>query len=341
MVKNLYVETYDSGHIQGIAIDKDRKYMYCSFTTELIKYNMNGEKVASVKGLLGHLGCIAYNYEDGKVYGSLEFKHDAIGKGILKFKDNKDVEDGFYIAIFDVEKMDRLDMDAEKDGIMKTVFLKEVYDDYSHPNHKYGCSGIDGTTIAPDFGKIDGEKFLFVAYGIYGDISRDDNDNQIILKYSLETLNKYAMALNQGEMHRSGPSKPDSKYFVYTGNTEFGIQNLEYDPYNKSFLACVYSGRKDNYPNYSLFLIDHTVKPIIKEDPYGIEREFLTLKKVGEYDEKSNLSGYYYKRGSTGIISLYDGTYYISHEKDDWNKRIFTSNICLMKWDDKAPFINI
>jgi hypothetical protein len=45
-------------------------------------------------------------------------------------------------------------------------------------------------------------------------------------------------------MHKSGPDAPEAKYFVYTGNTTFGVQNLEYDAYTGDFLAAVYNGRK-------------------------------------------------------------------------------------------------
>ena len=62
------------------------------------------------------------------------------------------------MAIFDVDKIDRVGMDATSDGVMTAVYLKEVVDDFSAmvPNngkavqHRHGCSGIDGTT----FGKI-------------------------------------------------------------------------------------------------------------------------------------------------------------------------------------------
>ena len=49
--------------------------------------------------LAGHLGCIAFNEADGCVYGSLEYKNDAIGAGILRSvgKDGANT-DGFYIA---------------------------------------------------------------------------------------------------------------------------------------------------------------------------------------------------------------------------------------------------
>ena len=81
---NIRINGMNTGHVQGIAVDKNREYMYFSFTTCLLKTDMNGNLIGSVTGLAGHLGCIAYNYENGKVYGSLEFKHDAIGKGVLK-----------------------------------------------------------------------------------------------------------------------------------------------------------------------------------------------------------------------------------------------------------------
>ena len=83
LVKNIKFGGMKTGHIQGIATDKDRKYMYYSFTTSLVKTDMQGNIVGSVMGLCGHLGCIAYNYDDGRVYGSLEFKHDVIGQGVL------------------------------------------------------------------------------------------------------------------------------------------------------------------------------------------------------------------------------------------------------------------
>ena len=91
--------TSAGGHLQGIAIDAEREYIYLSFTTGLVKTDFTGRIVASVTGLVGHLGCIAYNYEDGRVYGSLEFKIDIIGRGIMKnIGYKKEVQDGFYIV---------------------------------------------------------------------------------------------------------------------------------------------------------------------------------------------------------------------------------------------------
>ena len=64
---NIRVGGMKTGHVQGIATDSKREYMYYSFTTSFIKADMNGNVIGSVKGLAGHLGCIAYNEKDGEI----------------------------------------------------------------------------------------------------------------------------------------------------------------------------------------------------------------------------------------------------------------------------------
>ena len=144
------------GHIQGIAVDRERNYIYCSFTTELIKLDMKGNLIGSVKGFTGHLGCLAYSERDGRVYASLEYKNDVIGKSILHTLGiANEIKNAFYVAMFDVEKINRLNMNAETDGVMTTVFLREPTEDYlaeweengKLQKHRFGCSGIDGITV--------------------------------------------------------------------------------------------------------------------------------------------------------------------------------------------------
>ncbi len=318
---SISVGGFKDGHVQGIAIDAKREYLYLSFTTRLVKVDLQGNVVGSVKGLAGHLGCIAYNYGDGRVYGSLEFKHDSIGKGILNnIGREDDITDGFYTAIFDVEKIDRDDMDAESDGVMTAVYLSEVYKDYSAEGHRYGCSGIDGMTFAPEFGE-DGKQFLYVAYGIYSDPSRSDNDDQVILKYDISDWKSFERPLLQRSMHRIGPDAPDGKYFVRTGNTTYGVQNLEYDPQSRLMLAAVYSGQKPQFPNYSMFYIDCAKAPFIKD---GLTR--LSLARIGLKDPSTGICGSYFPYGTTGIASLGDGYFYVSHDfRNDqgWGSDVF------------------
>lgn len=298
-------------HLQGIAIDAEREYMYLSFTTTLVKADLNGNIVGSVTGLVGHLGCIAYNYEDGKVYGSLEFKNDSIGRGIIKnIGYQKDVKDGFYIVSFDVEKITRMDMSAETDGVMNAVFLREVYEDYAAEGHRLGCSGIDGVTFAPSFEDAK-KQCLYVAYGVYGDVDREDNDHQVILQYDISGWDKYAQPLNQLDMHRIGPDMPEHKYFVYTGNTTYGIQNLEYDAYSNSMIAAVYKGQKPQFPNCAMFFIDCTAAPKY-ELLRGVGENGLLLSLTDLKNASDTIVGSDFPHGSTGIATLGGGYFYIS-----------------------------
>ena len=81
--KCVYSGVWNSGHCQGIAVDTNKKYIYYAFTTTLVKTDLEGNLIGSVTGLLGHLGCIDFCDGDGRLYGSLEYKNDVIGKGIL------------------------------------------------------------------------------------------------------------------------------------------------------------------------------------------------------------------------------------------------------------------
>lgn len=310
--ENIYSGKWAYGHCQGIAVDRERKYMYYSFTTALVKTDLQGNLIGTCVGLLGHLGCIAYNYEDGRVYGSLEYKNDAIGRGILnRIGHADDVTDAFYIVRFDVDKIDRMGMDACADGVMQGVYLREVVEDY-HAEvevggrtvaHRHGCSGIDGTTFGPMPGSADGKQYLFVAYGVYSDLDRDDNDDQVLLCYDVSDWDAYARPISQQNMHTCGPEKPLHKFFVRTGNTNWGVQNLEYDPYINGFLMAVYRGSKPNWPNKPMYIVDAAIAPV---------GDRLTLK------EAPNCIGWDYPHGSTGLIALGDGTYYVSHEgKED------------------------
>jgi len=343
----IYTGAWGKCHIQGIAVDEQKGYIYYSFTTKLVKSTLDGQIVGYVDGLMGHLGCIAFNPDDGRVYGSLEYKNDAIGKGILNnLGSSEQLEDAFYIAIFDVDKIDRPDMDAEKDGIMTSVYLQEAVKDYTGTGvdrqgnvvpHRYGCSGIDGTTFGPMFGAPeDSKKYLFVCYGVYGDVSRGDNDHQVILCYDTENWAQYETELSQSAMHKNGPAAPDRKFFVYTGNTNWGVQNLEYDANTNTFLMAVYRGQKESFPNYTFFAVDASKAPVkgeLKGVPYQAEGEILTLAEMGEIDEKTGVRGWNYRYGTTGMHSFGDGYFYVSYDGRDENG--WDTNVKLCRWNDE------
>ncbi len=331
-------------HVQGICLAQDRQTIYYSFTTSLVKADLSGRVIGSVRGLTGHLGCIAMG-PDGKVYGSLEYKNDAIGQGILAQmgRGGESHRDGFYLAVFDVDRIDRPDMDATADGIMQAVHLNQVVEDYhaqvmnggqARP-HRYGCSGIDGVTFAPLPGGHPGDPlFLYVAYGIYSDLERTDNDYQVLLRYDTAGWDKLLQPLNAASPHTSGPDKPDGQYFLYTGNTQWGVQNLEYDPYTNHLFLAVYTGLKPQFPNHPLYVADMGV-PARLEPLRGMDgQQGLVLTLWGE----GPLPGFDFPLGSTGLFSLGDGRFYAcQNQVDEAGNQ--SARVGLYRYTGQAPLL--
>lgn len=319
--RSVYSGLHKGGHVQGIAVDTAKGHMYYSFTTVLVKTDFEGNLLGSVRGLAGHLGCITFDPEGRRVIGSLELKHDSIGQGIMAGTGRRIAdEDAFYLVAFDADAIDRPNMDAEADGIMRAVWLSDVVEDYNAVDeisgcpHRYGCSGIDGTAIGPVFGEGEqAQKKIMVAYGIYGDVSRSDNDYQVILRYDPSVFDTYGAPLRQNMPHHSGPAHAEERYFFYTGNTTWGVQNLEYDAYTGTWLMAVYTGQKEGFPNYPMFLIDGSVLPhkeLLRGRP-GETGEVLTAACVGQMCEEET-PGVRFPLGSTGIHAFGDGTYAFS-----------------------------
>ncbi|NEE15153.1 hypothetical protein G3M58_52925, partial [Streptomyces sp. SID7499] len=174
---------WSSGHLQGTAIDRRGGHMYFSFTDLLVKTDLSGRPIGSVTGFTGHLGDLDFNTADGRVYGSLEYK----------------AAEAFYVAIFDGARITRMNMDARTTDVVSTVHLREVVRDYTAdmdgdgvfdgntgdtPDHRYGCSGIDGIAFGPDLNRRGGGR-LTVAYGVYSNTARADNDHQVLLQYDV------------------------------------------------------------------------------------------------------------------------------------------------------------
>ncbi len=265
---SVYGGAWATSHCQGVAIDDALEYIYFSFTTKLVKCSLEtGAIVATVAGWSGHLGDMCYY--DGRVYGSLEYKNP---------------NNAFYIAAFDCDKITEMDMDASE--CMTSMYLDVVHDDYvntvveggsiaestSANGHAYGCSGIDGVA----FGKVPGsdsdEMKLMVMYGVFRGDGRSDNDYQVMLQYDLESFleddgngwtkfkDGVSDVLNQTHFHTTGPIH-ETRYFIYTGNTNYGVQNLCYDKESGNYLLAVYKGSKSSFPNYGLYYVDGLVAP--------------------------------------------------------------------------------
>lgn len=306
---------WPAGHVQGIAIDEKRGHIYYSFTTMLVKTDLEGNVLGSVVGFTGHLGDLDFNERDSRVYGSLEYKS----------------AESFYIAIIDVRRIDRMNMNAETDGVVTTVYLEEVVEDFTAdmdgngvfdgdvaatPDHRYGSSGIDGVAFGPEFGDEDGRQMLMVAYGVYSNLERADNDNQVILQYDVRKWRRYEQPLSQSAPHDSGPAQEDAKYFLYTGNTTFGVQNLEYDRASGDWMLGVYAGQKPGFPNYSLFIVDGSAEPVLETvagQPNGEQGLHLSLVERGLHHEVSDTYGFDFI-ADVGIEALGCGYFYVAEQ---------------------------
>ncbi|RBM17059.1 hypothetical protein [Streptomyces sp. PT12] len=304
---------WPTSHVQGVTVDVENGFVYWSFTQALVKTDLAGNVVGTVEGLTGHLGDIDLDPRDGRVYGSLEYK----------------AEEAFYIAVFDVEEIDRVGLDAETDGVMTAVHLQEVVDDFTADmdgdgvfdgdtadtaDHRYGCSGIDGVSFGPSFGSRHGAPRLMVAYGVYANTGRADNDHQVILEYDTRDWRRLERPLSQADPHRSGPRRPDGTYFARTGNTTYGVQNLEYDAHTGHWMMAVYTGTKAEFPNYSFFMVDGSLRPRrgeITGQPEPERGDLLTLVRRGLRDPETGIRGWEF-HGSYGFASLGDGTYYVA-----------------------------
>lgn len=337
-------------HVQGIAVDVKNGWVYFSFTTRLIKTDLEGNLIGSVEGFTGHLGCLALNPDDGRVYGSLEYKNDEIGVGIAG-EAAKNRRSAFYIAVFDGKQITRADISATDHGVMSAIYLGDVVDDFyasvsnkgKTVEHRYGCSGIDGIAFAPKPGKPKGEKMLYVAYGIYGDTERSDNDYQVFLTYDVKSLKKYEHSLQQDCLTTGNSPKPWKRFFAYTGNTNWGIQNMTYYPQLNSLLAAVYSGSKKSFPNYNLYAIDLEKKPkteVLKGFDNGEKGYVLPLKKMGKHDGSSDTYGWNFPYGSTGLSHIVGDLFYISHNATQPEQ---SSTLFLYRWtgNPDSPFVKI
>ena len=334
---SFYSGAYKEGHVQGIAVDEERGYVYYSFTTMFLKTDLEGNPIGSVVKLAGHLGCITFDAAKNTVYGSLELKHDSIGAGIIgRTGWDPSSEDSFYLVSFDCDAITEMNMNAETDGVMSAVYLSDVVRDYTEADevcgraHRYGCSGIDGTGLGPVFGEAaDSPKKIMVAYGIYSETDRADNDYQVILQYDPSVFEVYGRPLNQTSPHHSGPEGCEHRYFFYTGNTCFGIQNLEYDPYTENWFVAVYRGKKPEFDNFNMYFIDGKA-PVREEELSGRGGEtgsVLTTAALGVAGKQKNIRGTNFAYGQTGMASMGNGIFYFSHHGSNKETREFFSTV--------------
>lgn len=307
-----------ASHVQGIAWDEAAGLMYMSFTTRFVVVDKEGNLKGSVDRIHGHLGAMTWDPVGRKVYASLEYKSDEIGAGISRMLGTDTYsKTQFFIAEIAVDGI-RAE-GTPMDSVMKLHEVSRAEEDFLASvevegqclEHRYGCSGIDGIAIAPGFGS-DKRRYLYVAYGIYGDVGRKDNDHQVLLRYPIDRLGR----------------KPET-FFARTGNTTYGVQNMAYDEHSGLLILAVYPGRKPEYGNYNLFALDMKVRPRqarLEGVPYQ-KRKVKVLTLAGE--------GWHFPYGSMGMCSLGDGYWYFaqpSESRDGAGKKSHSCNARMYRW---------
>ena len=282
-----------TSHLQGICVDEKLEYMYFSYTTALAKIDIRtGELVASVvnfgPGSFGveggaHLGCI--DYYDGHIYGSLEYKSP--GKK-------------FFLAIFDADEMTAVGMDVNNmpadQKVITGVLLSEPTMDFRDPldtevftgqdaygdatneennGHRFACSGIDGVTMGKWPGGGDDEIYMIVAYGVYGGgkfENRYDNMYNVLQFYKLSDLwqeegNTWNIPFNgkrglEREIGEGEALAAAKTLYVYTGNTQYGAQNIEYEWDTGDIVLYTY-GNTDGFGG-TMYVVDGSKTPEYK-----------------------------------------------------------------------------
>ena len=308
----------DSGHIQGMAIDDKNGYIYYSFSGDLVKADFEGNIIGTVDGISGHLGCVSYDPDRNRLYGSLELKGN----------------NTFYLISFNCENINEIGMSVTDERVARVVRLSEVCYDFSNNDpvsgerYVYGCSGIDGVAYGKEFGE-GGEMKIMVAYGIFQNNDRTDNDYQVILQYSPSIVDDYGKPLNYSDLPTSGPESAENRYFFYTGNTNYGIQNLEYDEYKNVYIVAVYKGSKEEFTNFNMFFIDAGTLPTLRELHGRNGETGLVLEQADLGTEGLNgIKGSNFAYGSMGTCSLGDGTVYFSTSS--------SGTVVRYRWSEKA-----
>ncbi len=292
-----------NSHMQGICVDDELKYMFFSYTSALGVIEIaTGELVASIGGFGGgsfgtnggaHLGCI--DYYDGYIYGSLEYKSPGKKFYLAIFDVEKMLAAGTEVSIQDED----YDWD---NPICTAVLLAEPTVDFRAPidttlftgqdshghatnegnnGHWFACSGIDGVTMGKWPGGNDDEIYMIVAYGVYqfSSSARQDNTYNVLQYYKLSDIWKEDGTQAEKNItftYQDGVStdwakdetiwqKAAKTLYVYTGNTSYGAQNIEYEWDSNNLVLYTY-GHTDSFGHGSgtMYVVDGSKEPTVK-----------------------------------------------------------------------------
>ena len=301
-----YYSKIGTGHLQGMCVDDDLRYMYVSYTDGIGKIDMaTGEVAGYLTGFDGglHIGCLAYY--DGYIYGSFE------AQATHKFYIIQVDESQFWGVMDTREKW----LDAVRVILLyePTVDARDLMGDTwdngdgiagrnEEVGHRYSNAGIDGVTFGTypgEFGKENADVYMFVSYGTYwftnGDTTlsnRLDDEHIILQAYNTKDfLNEQNQSQYLLELAYTDTTTPDQNgvsnarsiyyaddsilhaekaMFVFVGNTRWGCQQIEYDRTTGDIWLSTY-GASDGSPvaGTNWHVIDGSKTPQHKEIQLG------------------------------------------------------------------------
>ncbi len=144
----------------------------------------------------------------------------------------------FFVYVFDAETL----------ALQKTIRLDPCYKMYDSPSVNGGFNGVDGIVVLDG---EDGKPTMWLACALFSD---EKYDKQMLLNFSL------------------GGKLQGIKYFN-TGNTTFGIQNLDYEADTGYFWISTYSAEKPYQAKETLYCLDAANESVVGAysfySPYG------------------------------------------------------------------------
>ena len=169
----------------------------------------------------------------------------------------------------------------------------------------------------------------------------------MLLQYDIADWGRFASPLTEAAPHRNGPAAVAGKYFVRTGNTTYGVQNLAYDPALQRWFMGVYQGKKPSFPNYLLFGVEAREQPVLA-DLVGVPGDgtkweqglLLGLAEDGLEDPGTGIRGWNQK-ADVGLQPVGRGLHYLATNSAVSGRQ--TADLTLVRWTGEArqPFVPV
>ena len=325
-------DSSDPYHLQGLCVDDELKYMYLS-ADQIVKVDMEtGKVVGTLDGFSTVSGIAAMN---GMHLGSLEYHDGWIYTAVIAGNPYGKL----MIIAIEASAIDRVGMQVNDiEGSVRAVLMKDHMDDYCDPvdetiftgwkgpgyftmsdreGHRFGCGGADGITIGTYPGDKSGKQYVIASYGIYANDAnsiRQDNEYTILKFYALDDIwnSDKTPTSHNIVFHKDDNTVADygvnealtaeKTLFLYTGNIDWGPQNIAYEPDTGDIVLYCYGPTDfaddfDNVPRI-MFVVDGSKAPEEKvlelgqNNTLANEADKATVKKIADaYSTDTNGNG--------------------------------------------------